>query len=91
MGCFMSALCLAIRNLVNFIDSKTLQHFDVLGICISISVHAITRHVRIRTYRRGLSVACSESKAIPEPRIAEQQQCSPAFLYYIVKTKILFI
>ena len=35
----ISALCLAIRNLVNFIDSNTLQHFDVLGICISISVH----------------------------------------------------
>ena len=27
----------------------------------------------------GFGVAGSESKAIPEPRIAEQQQCSPAF------------
>ena len=27
----------------------------------------------------GFGVACSESRAIPEPRIAEQQQCSPAF------------
>ena len=37
--------------------SKTpnaLQHFDVLGICISISVHAIDRCVRDCTYRRGL-------------------------------------
>ena len=26
------------------------------------------------------SVACSDAKAIPEPQIAEQQHCSPAFL-----------
>ena len=31
------------------------------------------------TYRRGLGVACSDTRAIPEPRNAEQQQCSPAF------------
>ena len=74
------ALCFGYSESRKFKNhSKTLQHFDVLGICISISVHAIVMRVRIRTYRRGLSVACSESKAIPEPRIAEQQQCSPAF------------
>ena len=61
------------------ICSKTLQHFDVLGICISISAHAIIRRVRYRTYRRGLGVACSEQKAMREPQLAEQQQCSPAF------------
>ena len=33
----------------------------------------------VRTYRRGLGVACSDTMAIPEPRNAEQQQCSPAF------------
>ena len=27
----------------------------------------------------GFGVACSDTKAIPEPRNAEQQQCSPAF------------
>jgi hypothetical protein len=27
----------------------------------------------------GFGVACSDTKAIPEPQIAEQQQCSPAF------------
>ena len=50
------------------ISSKTLQHFDVLGICISKSVHAIIVRVRNRTYRRGLGVACSEEKAMREPR-----------------------
>ena len=34
-----------------------------------------------------ISVACSESKAIPEPRIAEQQQCSPAFFVCIATNK----
>ena len=74
------ALCLAIWNLVNSKVSSTLQHFDVLGICISISIRTIGC-VCVRTYRRGLNVACSDTKAIPEPQIAEQQQCSPAFLY----------
>ena len=35
------------------------------------------------TYRRGLGVACSDTRAIPEPRNAEQQQCSPAFFVRI--------
>ena len=39
-------------------------------------MHALVRHVRIRTYRRGLGVACSKQKAMREPRKAEQQQCS---------------
>ena len=33
------ALCLALRTWKIHKTSKTLQHFDVLGICISISVH----------------------------------------------------
>ena len=37
----------------------------------------------IHTYQRGLGVACSDTKAIPEPRNAEQQQCSPAFFVSI--------
>ena len=40
----------------------------------------------------GFSVACSELRAIPGPRIAEQQQCSPAFLcpfvWFIKKHKM---
>ena len=52
---------------------NALQHFDVLGICISISVHAIARRVRYRTYRRGLQCCCSGVKAMREPRNAEQQ------------------
>ena len=42
--------------------SNALQHFDVLGICISIYAHAITRCVCYHTYRRGLGVACSDTK-----------------------------
>ena len=37
----ISALFLAIRNLENSQSPKTLQHFDVLGICISISIRTI--------------------------------------------------
>ena len=55
------ALCFGYSESRKFKNhSKTLQHFDVLGICISISVHAVTRRVRYCTYRRGLGVACSE-------------------------------
>ena len=54
-----------------------------------ISAHAISRRVRYRTYRRGLGVACSEDRAIPEPQLAEQQQCSPAFfIYHIINITI---
>ena len=42
-------------------------------------MHAVNRCGRGCTYRRGLGVACSEDRAIPEPQLAEQQQCSPAF------------
>ena len=42
----------------------------------------MTVRVRIRTYRRGLGVACSEQKAMREPQLAEQQQCSPAFFVF---------
>ena len=36
----------------------------------------------------GFGVACSDTKAIPEPQIAEQQQCSPAFFVYIYSKNI---
>ena len=68
MGCLISAMFWLNRISQILISSKTLQHFDVLGMCIPISVHAITRRVRYRTYRRGLGVACSEEKAMREPR-----------------------
>ena len=46
----------------------------------------INMYARISVFsiyiRRGLSVACSDAKAIPEPQIAEQQYCSPAFYMY---------
>ena len=36
----------------------------------------------------GFGVACSDTKAIPEPRNAEQQQCSPAF-FVCLKARII--
>ena len=33
------------------------------------------------TYGVGYSVVCLEWMAIPEPELAEQQDCSPAFLF----------
>ena len=35
----------------------------------------------------GFGVACSEDRAIPEPQLAEQQQCSPAFFVYVQKAE----
>ncbi len=49
-------------------------------VCIE-NVHV---HLRIHIYiRRGLQCCCLDVKAIPEPYEAEQQDCSPAFLFYI--------
>ena len=43
-------------------------HFEGVYVCVHIGV--------------GFGVACSDVKAMREPQIAEQQQCSPAFLLY---------
>ena len=74
-------------------SSKTLQHkmssgyvypANSLYICICVYVWSRCWYLVPLAFlihiRRGLSVACSDEKAIPEPKIAEQQQCSPAFL-----------
>ena len=70
---------LAIWNLENSKNSKTLQHLmssgyvypypctPEIGVCVIV-------HIGV-----DFGVACSELKAIPGPQIAEQQQCSPAF------------
>ena len=39
--------------------------------------------MREYTYGVGFGVACSDAKAMREPQIAEQQDCSPAFCLYI--------
>ena len=70
---------LGFTNLVNSNVSKTLQHFDVLGICISKSVHLIRIGVCIRTYRRGLRCCLFGYDGNTRASEAEQQQCSPAF------------
>ena len=41
----------------------------------------ISRAIYMIYIRRGLRVACSDERAIPEPKETEQQDCSPAFLY----------
>ena len=47
-------------------------------------IHARALRVPYLIYmRRGLRCCCLDKKAIPEPRLAEQQDCSPAFLLYI--------
>ena len=69
------ALVLAIRNLVNSTSSKTMQH-KMLMVCIFRYTRVVYMYIR-----RGLRCCCLERKAIPEPRIAEQQDCSPAFIY----------
>ena len=57
--------------------TKTTQHKDAHE-----CVYQVYAFVRTLIYiQRGLSVACSVTKAIPEPLSAEQQHCSPAFLY----------
>ena len=45
-------------------------HFEGVYVCVHIGV--------------GFGVACSDVKAMREPQIAEQQQCSPAFLYILL-------
>ena len=40
-------------------------HYESVYVCVHIGV--------------GFGVACSDVKAMREPQIAEQQQCSPAF------------
>ena len=54
-------------------NTQRIAAFDVLGVCISISVHAVDRCVRDCTYRRGLQCCCSGVKAMREPRNAERQ------------------
>ena len=71
---------LGFTNLVNSQVSKTLQHFDVLGICISISVHlnkawgCVCVHIGV-----GFGVACSDTMAIPEPVKRNSNSAVPLF------------
>ena len=69
MGC-LTRFVLGYTNLVNSKSPKTVQHFDVLGICISISVHLnkawVCACVHIGV---GFSVACSGERQY-------QSQCS---------------
>ena len=75
-----NTLVLGFTNLVNSQVSKTLQHFDVLGICISISVHlnkawgCVCVHIGV-----GFGVACSDTMAIPEPVKRNSNSAVPLF------------
>lgn len=53
---------LAYRNLANSLSSKTLQHKDAHGVYIMCTCCAYTCYIQ-----RGLSVACSDEKAMREP------------------------
>ena len=55
-------------------------------VCIYVYVYARTL---IRYIRRGLRCCCLDKKAIPEPRLAEQQDCSPAFIILYCGASIL--
>ena len=67
---------LANRNLVNS-SPKTLQHEMPIGMYYKVRTCA---HIYIR---RGLRCCCLGEKAIPEPLLAEQQDCSPAFNFVL--------
>ena len=46
-------------------------------------IRLYTLYIRVHawTYRRGLRCCCLDLKAIPEPRLAEQQQCESRFIF----------
>ena len=69
---------LAFWNLVN---STYPRHCDtkMLMVCIKGTRACACTPIYIR---RGLRCCCLDTKAIPEPQNAEQQDCSPAFLLY---------
>ena len=70
MGC-PTRFVLGFSESGKFYSSNTLQHFDVLGICI-LNYHTRQRGVRVCVHIGvGFGVACSELKAILEPREAE--------------------
>ena len=49
---------------------------------ISVYIYNVREYwAYIYTYGVGYGVVCSVIKAIPEPLFAEQQDCSPAFLF----------
>jgi len=64
---------LANRNLVNSMKGQGIVARDVQLVRIFIYSYMCIQ--------RGLRVACFTFRAIPEPLLAEQQQCSPAFFY----------
>ena len=69
---------LATWNLANSITTKTLWH--------EMSMWCVYLYMYIQ---RGLRVACSVVRAMREPQVAEQQQCSPAFFMRVCETYCL--
>ena len=70
----LTRFVLAIWNLVNSQTSKTLQHEMSIGMYNNVRAYCAHWYIQ-----RGLQCCCLDVKAIPEPQIAEQQDCSPAF------------
>ena len=75
---------LAFRNLVNsFLCTKTLQHFDDLGMCISMCI-LLKWVVCVCTYQRGLGVACSVQGQYQSLEMRNSSSASPAFFVSIL-------
>ncbi len=70
---------LATWNLANSITTKTLWH--------EMSMWCVYLYMYIQ---RVLRVACSVVRAMREPQVAEQQQCSPAFFMRVGERVKLF-
>ena len=70
----LKALCVWLIGISQILTcSNTLQHFDVLGMCI---FHTLALQLSARVCIHigvGFGVACSEQKAMREPQLAEQQ------------------
>ena len=73
----LTRFVLAFRNLVNFKEQniatlRCLWHvYTCMRVCVYLYIYV----------RRGLRCCCFFLKAIPEPRNAERQDCSPAFVF----------
>ena len=78
------ALCFGYLESGKFTSIQNIAAQDAHWYVINVRAYA-----RICTYGVGFSVVCSDVKAIPEPQIAEQQDCSPAFCLYVYTLEIV--
>ena len=78
-------LCFGYLESGKFIKYRNIAAQDAHGMYIKLRIASY-----VYAYiRRGLRCCCLVQKAIPEPQIAEQQYCSPAFLCLYIIIEIL--